>query len=168
MSISEFFYKLKCKYIKKYQYHLVDLRNKNYKHDTLKNYDYGYLPHSERILYASFAVLVDFVENEKVPQNQISYILEAKKKNNGMYIYGSEEEDAKRFVIYQSILDLYDWWTISMPQWLHDYDKALHEDSLSNEVVYYKKYKKSIELENFINQEKVFALKKLASLIEYM
>src|SRR5260221_14182527 len=41
MPIEEAIYWVKCKLFKKYKFHLIDIRNTNYKHDSLRNYTYG-------------------------------------------------------------------------------------------------------------------------------
>lgn len=75
--------------------------------DAAKTYETGYLDASERYLYASFAVLVDFVENE-------------------MYNGYTAWEDESMIESAKEIEALYKWWTVDRVNEENEYSDVLH------------------------------------------
>ena len=76
--------------------------------DAAKTYETGYLDASERYLYASFAILVDFVENEMY-QSYIAW------------------EDESMIESAKEIEALYKWWTVDRINEEKEYDNTLHD-----------------------------------------
>jgi len=169
MPIQETIYWLKCKLFKKYKFHLIDIRNTNYPHDSLGNYRYGYCDPLNQILYASFKILSKYVEEcDSGPRFQITYLEEELKKNDpGMY--GSLENIKQKIADYELILDLYDWWNFRRPEFLKQYDEALSRDSDKDKSLgYFERYKDTNYWEERIKKEENEALKKLADVREYL
>ena len=83
------------------RYHLLDLRN------SKQGYKWGYCDPSEKILYACFKILCDFVEND---MKYVCYYAEATKQTPE---WNKREEE-------KEILELYKWWTESRPQEIED------------------------------------------------
>ncbi len=162
--IEEVIYWFKCKLFKKHKYHLIDIRNTNYAHESLRDYNYGYCDPMNQILYASFEILRKHVQNGN-PEFQIKHIKEALERNEN--IYGSVEEDKRRLEIYWAIISLNDWWLTSRPVLLRVYDEELTKAGNSKEKGI-EKYKKVNELEEFINNEECMMLKKLADIRLYL
>jgi hypothetical protein len=77
---------------------MLDMRSK------MHEYVGGYVDPSEQVLYANFAILKNFVEQEKVFEFLGLQIINGK-------VTGREESVDPDTPYYQEIYDLYEWWT---------------------------------------------------------
>lgn len=151
--IDKLWYWIKCHTRKKYKFHLVDIRNYEYKH--------GYLDPSEQLLYACFAILDRYVKTRD-PEFQLKAIKEYWARNE--FCYGSKENDEERMAVYQEFLDLHKWWHKDRPALKEKMDKALD----------YKKDGKYLDYDNYNNLEKRLeneekdAIQRLAKIRSYM
>lgn len=105
MPIDDFIYYIKCHSLKEYKFHLLDLRNNEYK--------FGYQDQDTKLLYASFAILNEYakaqdldnyikmLENESVNIDRLNACKEIKKLQN-WFLYDrplKEEEINKALYI---------------------------------------------------------------------
>lgn len=168
MPIQEAIYWTKCKLFKKYKFHLIDIRNTNYKHDSLGKYTYGYVDPLNKILYASFAILSKHVETaDSGPKFQIQWLKEELAKNDNE-IHGSRAALEKKIADYQTILDLYEWWNVTRPILLKKCDDALISDSKKSNKDVLEKYKDSNAADEQLEKEECDALKRLADIRMYL
>ena len=100
---------IKYNFVPKYRYHILDLRQLNDK-DSCDYYRYGYSDVRQRMLYAVFNLLTEFVEKEVYPlQDKINYlerVIAKKDKDNDWEIDSNEHW----LEVYIKIKNLYNWW----------------------------------------------------------
>jgi len=100
---------IKYNFFSKYRYHILDLRQP-INDEGCDNYKYGYSDVRERMLYAVFNLLTEFVEEEVHPlQNKIKYLEKAiaKKDKDNEWEIDSNEHWLEAYI---KIRNLYNWW----------------------------------------------------------
>lgn len=112
---SDIFYWFKCKFIKKYKYHLLDLRqpkkillpfgNAIVKVDNSDYYNYGWIDVDSRMLYAIFGLLNEYVKHE------VTFITDEDVKADP-FLQKSKD-------LQNEILEIHHWWNVERKQQLH-------------------------------------------------
>ena len=98
----KFIYFLKCHLIRSKRYHLLDLRQPKNNFD-IDTYCYGWIDPSDKMMFALFNILREYVQNCKNHDLRDIYSEEEIKKDPGM----SEQQ----FIIDEA-RDIYNWWSI--------------------------------------------------------
>jgi hypothetical protein len=139
MNLSHFWYWLRTHTYNKY--HLLDLRNYEYK--------WGWLEPGDKIFYAVFACLDEFI-NTGEPQMLIRYHKEALEKKE--YNYGSEEIEKEKLSVYEEFITIHNWWHNIRPQ-------LINEENIAIKKSYDSRHKKNRTLQN-TNSDELFNLYK--------
>lgn len=116
--VDRLLYKIKCHTLKKYRYHLLDLRQPK-ETDEFDTYRFGWIDSDNQMLLALFNILINFCEKE---QNISEYINLLKKENNKDGFCWDEQIKA-----YEEIQSIYTYWKTDRKVERSNVDKLLDE-----------------------------------------
>ena len=101
MPMSKFYYKLKCHLVPSYRYHFLDLRQPR-NEDDIDHYRYGWRDVPEKMLYAIFNLLGEYLNKENPHDLTDSYSREEIEADAGFKAQQDAIDEARA---------IYAWWT---------------------------------------------------------
>lgn len=144
--IKEFYYFLSSHLIPSRRYHFLDLRQP-YNTDHIDHYRYGWADVPEKMLYAMFNLLGEYLHKERPHDLSLHYSREEINKNPGFKAQQDAIDEARA---------IYHWWTVERKSDYKIYNNLLHEwceQRTKDKVIAKKIYIEMKDKEEFIENK---------------